>query len=111
MQLAMRNITKSFGHTLANDNISLDLAAGEVHALLGENGAGKSTLMKILAGLIRADTGDMAVAGRTVEIRSPRDAIKAGIAIVSQHPLIASRLAVFENQPRGRNRAGRDGWS
>jgi general nucleoside transport system ATP-binding protein len=97
MQLAMRNITKSFGHTLANDNISLDLAAGEVHALLGENGAGKSTLMKILAGLIRADTGDMAVAGRTVEIRSPRDAIKAGIAIVSQHPLIASRLAVFEN--------------
>jgi general nucleoside transport system ATP-binding protein len=93
----MENITKTFGQTVANDRICLELAGGEVHALLGENGAGKSTLMKILAGLIQADSGTISSEGRRVFIRSPRDAIKAGIAIVSQHPLIAARLTVFEN--------------
>jgi general nucleoside transport system ATP-binding protein len=97
MRLSMRNITKRFGPTLANDDISLDLEAGEIHALLGENGAGKSTLMKILAGLIQADGGGMEIGGQPFHIQSPRDALKAGIAIVSQHPLVALRLTVFEN--------------
>jgi simple sugar transport system ATP-binding protein len=93
----MENVTKSFGYTLANDRICLEITPGEVHALLGENGAGKSTLMKILAGLIQADAGRISSAGRPISIRSPRDAIHAGVAIVSQHPLVAARLTVFEN--------------
>src|ERR1700722_8196708 len=97
MHLSMRNITKRFGPTLANDDISLDLEAGEIHALLGENGAGKSTLMKILAGLIQADAGGMEIDGRPFNICRPRDALRAGVAIVSQHPLVALRLTVFEN--------------
>ena len=97
MQLVMTDVTKSFGHTLANDRISVEFAAGGVHALLGENGAGKSTLMKILAGLLQADSGTISSAGNPISIRSPRDAIKAGIAIVSQHPLLAARLTVYEN--------------
>ena len=97
----MRNITKWFGPTLANDDISLDLEAGEIHALLGENGAGKSTLMKILAGLIHADVGSMEIDGQPFHIESPREAVRAGIAIVSQHPLVALRLTVFENLVAG----------
>src|ERR1700722_2672554 len=101
MHLSMRNITKRFGPTLANDSIALDLQAGEIHALLGENGAGKSTLMKILAGLIHADSGSVEIDGRPFHIKSPRHAVSAGIAIVSQHPLVALRLTVFENLVAG----------
>ena len=72
MHLSMRNITKWFGPTLANDDISLDLEAGEIHALLGENGAGKSTLMKILAGLIHADVGSMEMKRATIAASSLR---------------------------------------
>ena len=69
--VAMRGITKRFPGVLANDDVSFEVAAGEVHALLGENGAGKTTLMNILTGLYRPDEGEIEVGGSVVELHSP----------------------------------------
>src|SRR6476646_4628085 len=90
-------IVKSFPGVLANDHVDLDLRQGEIHALLGENGAGKSTLMNVLAGLYRPDDGVVRVDGRTVEFRSPRDAIAAGIGMVHQHFTLVPSQTVTEN--------------
>ena len=68
----MRDVTKAFGASRALDGVSLDLKAGEVHALIGENGAGKSTLMKILSGAYRPDSGSMTLAGAPVCARGAR---------------------------------------
>jgi simple sugar transport system ATP-binding protein len=103
----MRGITKRYGPLLANDRVDLDLRAGEVHALLGENGAGKTTLMRILYGLASADAGEMVVDGRPVDIRSPRDAIAAGIGMVSQHFTLVRPMTVAENLILGRARGAR----
>ncbi len=103
----MRGITKRFGPLVANDAVDLDLRRGEVHALLGENGAGKTTLMRILYGLTGADAGEIAVSGRPVEIRSPRDAIAAGIGMVSQHFTLVRPMTVAENLILGRARGAR----
>ena len=73
------------------------MAAGEIHALLGENGAGKSTLMNILSGLYRPDEGEIVVHGEPVDFRSPRDAIAAGIGMVHQHFMLVETLTVAEN--------------
>jgi simple sugar transport system ATP-binding protein len=95
--VAMQGITKRFGMVLANDHVDFTLRQGEVHALLGENGAGKTTLMRILYGLYQADEGDIKVNDQPVTVASPKDAIRLGIGMVSQHFALASPLTVTEN--------------
>ncbi len=99
--LALRHISKSFGPTRALDDVSLEVQAGEVHALLGENGAGKSTLVRIAYGLERPDTGEIVVGDRrhaTGEgLRSPREARALGIGMVHQHFTSIAALSVGEN--------------
>ncbi len=93
----LRNISKSFPGVKALDNVSFDIRAGEVHALLGENGAGKSTLMKILSGVYIKDEGQLFVGGKEVEFAKPKDAQLAGIGIVHQELNLCRHLTVAEN--------------
>ena len=93
----MRGITKRFPGIVANDDVSFDLRAGEVHALLGENGAGKSTLMNILYGLYHPDEGEILIKGRPVQLGSPRAAIDAGVGMVHQHFMLIPVMTVAEN--------------
>jgi ABC-type uncharacterized transport system ATPase subunit len=95
--LVLRNITKRFPGVVANDEVTLEVRAGEVHALLGENGAGKTTLMNILYGVYQPEAGEIVVRGRPVRVRSPRDAIAMGIGMVPQHFLLVRRHTVAEN--------------
>ena len=95
--LELREITKQFPGVCANDRVSFDLRAGEVHALVGENGAGKTTLMKILYGLYRPDSGFISVEGTDISIRGPRDAISRGIGMVHQHFMLFPPFTVLEN--------------
>jgi len=95
--LELRGITKRFGNLVANDHIDLDVAHGEVHALLGENGAGKSTLMNVLYGLYTPDAGDILFEGKPLHLRSPRDAIQVGIGMVHQHFMLIPVMTVTEN--------------
>ena len=100
-------ISKRYGNLVANDAVDLALTRGEVHALLGENGAGKTTLMRILYGLTRADAGSIKVDGAPVTIHSPRDAIAAGIGMVTQHFSLVQPMTVTENVILGRARGAR----
>ena len=100
--LNLEGISKRFGATLALNDVRFDLQAGEVHALMGENGAGKSTLMKILAGNIERDSGRIRIDGEEVDIRSPRDAARHGIAIIHQELNTVSEMTVAENLALGR---------
>src|SRR3978361_2043159 len=93
----LRGITKRFPGVVANRDIELRVARGEVHAIVGENGAGKSTLMKTLYGMHRPDEGQILVDGREVHFRSPNDAIAAGIGMVHQHFMLADNFTVLEN--------------
>ncbi len=95
--LTMRGISKRFGGVQALDQVDFDLQAGEVHIVVGENGAGKSTLMKVLSGAHKADSGQIRLDGTFVEINSPSDALKHGVAIVYQEFALASSLTVAEN--------------
>ncbi len=95
--LRLNEITKRFGALVANDSISLDLARGEVLALLGENGAGKSTLVSILFGHYVADEGEIEVFGRTLPPGDPAAALAAGIGMVHQHFTLADNLSVLDN--------------
>ncbi|MDP2983252.1 MAG: sugar ABC transporter ATP-binding protein [Candidatus Latescibacter sp.] len=95
--LSMRGISKSFGGVHALRGVDLDVARGEVHALIGENGAGKSTLMKILSGAIRADSGEMFLDGRPYEPHDPLQARRLGISMVYQELNLALHLTVEEN--------------
>jgi simple sugar transport system ATP-binding protein len=95
--VSLRRITKRFPGVVACERVDLDLFAGEIHGLLGENGAGKTTLMKILYGLYQPDAGEIWVDGRRVRIRSPREAICAGIGMVFQHFTLIPSLTVAEN--------------
>jgi general nucleoside transport system ATP-binding protein len=95
--LEMRGIRKEFPGIVANDDVSLDIRRGEVHALLGENGAGKSTLMNILYGLYKPDGGEIRMHGKPVTFGSARDAIQAGIGMVHQHFMLIPVMTVAEN--------------
>ncbi|MBQ7261164.1 MAG: ABC transporter ATP-binding protein [Lachnospiraceae bacterium] len=93
----MLNITKRFPGIIANDNITLQLKKGEIHALLGENGAGKSTLMSVLFGLYRAEEGIIKKDGREVKINNPNDANDLGIGMVHQHFKLVQCFTVLDN--------------
>jgi ABC-type uncharacterized transport system ATPase subunit len=95
--LELVGITKRYGDLLAADRVSLTVAPGEVVAMLGENGAGKSTLMRIVYGLVRPDAGTVAVDGRGVDIATPRDAMAAGIGMVTQEFSLVETMTVSEN--------------
>jgi simple sugar transport system ATP-binding protein len=99
--LRLTDITRRFPGVVANDRVSVDFHAGEVHALLGENGAGKTTLMNILYGLYAPDSGEIRFEGRPVRVGSPAQALKLGIALVPQHPLLVERHTVAENLALG----------
>ncbi|MGI8618877.1 MAG: ABC transporter ATP-binding protein [Gemmatimonadaceae bacterium] len=95
--IRMSAIDKSFGPVRANQGASLEVAPGEIHALVGENGAGKSTLMKILGGLIKPDAGTVEVNARDVTGWSTSDAIAGGVGVVHQHFMLVPTLTVAEN--------------
>jgi len=97
MLLELRDIEKRFGGVRALRSGNLRLEAAQVHLLLGENGAGKSTLMKIVAGMIERDAGEMILNGHPVHFRRPAEAARAGIAMVHQESLLAPHLSVAEN--------------
>ncbi|MBJ6126326.1 ABC transporter ATP-binding protein [Microvirga splendida] len=90
-------INKSFGAVHANKDVNLSVARGTIHGIVGENGAGKSTLMSILYGFYEADSGEVRVNGKPIAIRSPDDAIQAGIGMVHQHFMLVEPLSVVEN--------------
>ncbi|OFZ76136.1 MAG: heme ABC transporter ATP-binding protein, partial [Bdellovibrionales bacterium RIFOXYC2_FULL_39_8] len=98
----LKNITKRFGSFLANDNLSLSIKKGEIHALLGENGAGKSTLMNILYGLVSPTSGEIFLHGKKVEIKNSLQAISLGIGMVHQHFMLIETFTVTENIVLGR---------
>jgi simple sugar transport system ATP-binding protein len=95
--IEFRGITKRFGEFTANDHIDLKIYPGEVHALLGENGAGKTTLMNILYGMYKPDEGEILKNGKPLNIRSPQDAIRAGIGMVHQHYMLVDIYSAAEN--------------
>ena len=95
--IEMLNITKRFPGIVANDNITLQLKKGEIHALLGENGAGKSTLMSVLFGLYRPEEGVIKKDGQVVEIKDPNDANALGIGMVHQHFKLVECFTVLDN--------------
>ncbi|MBE6040827.1 MAG: ABC transporter ATP-binding protein [Clostridiales bacterium] len=95
--IEMVNITKRFPGIIANDNITLQLRKGEIHALLGENGAGKSTLMSVLFGLYQAEEGVIKKDGKEVKINNPNDANDLGIGMVHQHFKLVQCFTVLEN--------------
>ncbi|WP_233863231.1 ABC transporter ATP-binding protein [Paraburkholderia adhaesiva] len=96
-RLALSGITKQYPAVRANDDVTLSVAPGEIHALLGENGAGKSTLMKIVYGAVRPDAGEIRWEGQVVDIASPAAARKLGIGMVFQHFSLFETLTVGEN--------------
>ncbi len=95
--LELDGITKRFGDLVANEDVGLTVGPGEVVAMLGENGAGKSTLMKVVYGLLRPDAGTVRMDGRTLELGSPRDAMRAGIGMVTQEFSLVDTMTVAEN--------------
>jgi ABC-type sugar transport system ATPase subunit len=94
---AVRGIRKRYGAAVALDDVSLEVAPGEIHALVGENGAGKSTLGKIVAGAVAPDAGEILVDGEPVSYRAPRDAIRHGIGLIEQEFALAPDLSVLDN--------------
>jgi ABC-type uncharacterized transport system ATPase subunit len=96
-RLKLRGIGKRYPTVIANENVDLDVKAGEIHALLGENGAGKSTLMKIVYGVTKPDSGTMEWEGNMVQVGSPAEARALGIGMVFQHFALFESLTVAEN--------------
>ena len=104
-RLALSHISKSFPGVKANEDISLSVRPGEIHALLGENGAGKSTLVKIIYGVQQADEGTIAWDGQPVAIPSPKAARRLGIGMVFQHFSLFDAMTVIENIALGLDEA------
>ena len=95
--LALRSVSKSFGMTRALDSMSIELQAGEVHAIVGENGAGKSTMIKIMTGIHQPTSGTLEIDGKPVIINGPHAAREAGLAAMYQEPMVFPDLDVAEN--------------
>lgn len=95
--LELKNIKKTFGDCVANENVSLAIQKGTIHAIVGENGAGKSTAMKVVYGFYNPDGGEILVEGKPVTIRNPHDAIALGIGMVHQHFMLVDTMTVAEN--------------
>lgn len=95
--LELRNISKRFGDVLANDQVSIKVEPGTIHAIVGENGAGKSTAMRIAYGFYKADSGEILIDGQVHSIGSPHDAIALGIGMVHQHFMLVDTMTVAEN--------------
>jgi general nucleoside transport system ATP-binding protein len=95
--LELRNIKKAFGDCVANEDVSLKVEKGTIHAIVGENGAGKSTAMKIVYGFFNPDSGEILFNGKPVTIRNPHDAIALGIGMVHQHFMLVDTMTVAEN--------------
>ncbi|QUQ66651.1 sugar ABC transporter ATP-binding protein [Kutzneria sp. CA-103260] len=109
MEVALADVSKSFGAVRALRGVSLTLTGGRAHALLGENGAGKSTLIKVLAGVHRPDSGQLLVDGQPARFTSPADAKAAGVAVIYQEPTLFGDLSVAENVAMGRHPTCRGG--
>ena len=105
-RLELQKATKSFGAVRALEDGSITLYPGEAHALLGENGAGKSTLVKILAGVYRADSGELLIDGEPVDFSGPAASREAGVSIIYQEPTLFPDLTVAENIFMGRQPVG-----
>jgi general nucleoside transport system ATP-binding protein len=103
----MRGIRKEFPGVVANDNVTLTVMPGEIHAILGENGAGKSTLMSVLFGLYQAEAGEIFIKGEKVLITNPNDATRLGIGMVHQHFKLVHNFTVAENIVLGQEDAKR----
>ena len=97
LRLKLIGVSKSFPGVRANDNVTLSVKAGEIHALLGENGAGKSTLVKMIYGILAPDEGEIAFDGEAVRISNPRAARRLGIGMVFQHFSLFEAMTVLEN--------------
>ena len=95
--LELKNITKTFGSVTANNDVSITVHNGTIHAIVGENGAGKSTIMRIAYGFYNADSGEIWFDGERTNIRSPHDAIALGIGMVHQHFMLVDTMTVAEN--------------
>ena len=103
------DVSHAFGPVRALERVSLELRAGEILCIVGENGAGKSTLMSVLYGLLQPDAGHIEFGGRTVRLRSARDAIERGLGMVHQHFMLYPELSVLENVIVGAEGPGRLG--
>ena len=101
LALALKEIRKAFGPTVALDGVDLELRPGEVHALIGENGAGKSTLMNVIAGALKPDAGHMKLDGNSYSPTNPFDARTRGIALIHQELSLCPHLSVAENVQLG----------
>ena len=95
--IELKGISKAFGSVQANKDISIRVAKGTIHGIIGENGAGKSTLMSILYGFYKADSGEIFINGKKTEIPDSQAAIRAGIGMVFQHFKLVQNFSVLEN--------------
>ena len=105
--IRLKNVTKSFGSVIANNEVNLDIRRGEILSLLGENGSGKTTLMNMLAGLYFPDSGHVYVDGEEVSIRSPKDSYNLGIGMIHQHFKLVDVFTAAENIALGVREKGR----
>ncbi len=105
-RIQLQHITKRYPAVVANDDVSLTVAPGEIHSVLGENGAGKSTLMKIIYGAVKPDHGEIHFNGQPVRVRNPQEARRLGISMVFQHFSLFDTLTVAQNVWLGLDKAG-----
>ena len=106
MKISIQNISKTFGKTIANKNLSLEITSGKIHALLGENGAGKSTLVKILSGHQKPDSGSILIDDDSLKLGSTSSSLSHGVGILSQDPLDFNNLSILESFSVGSKKFG-----